>query len=224
MAENDEAKTSYRYFNQNNGDVVESEHRHHRLEFLQNWVTVESDEHLNELQADNDRNGRGNLLGSSNVGDRAEPRHQVPYGTFEPKVEETEPSVNELPDSPHPDPEDYHKDREPGVITVDPSKQVQPIAGEGKRDLSAVALEETMDLTPGSQPVGAGAEDGVLARAHPELTDDDASTKQGQEPNPENRPARTATKDRWVDWAIECGSSRSDAERMTKQDLIDIYG
>lgn len=262
MAENDEAKTSYRYFNKNNGDVVESEHRHTRLEFLQNWVTVESDEHLQELQADNDRNGRGNLLGSSNVGDRIEPRHQVPYGTFEPKVEETEPSVNELPDSPHPDPEDYHKDREPEVITVDPSKQVQPIAGEGKRDLSAVVLEENMDLTPGSRPIGAGAEDGVLARAHPELTDetekrrqqliseqqgeqgdpdaghtavqersangDDASTKQGvtqgQEPNPENRPARTATKDRWVDWAIECGSSRSDAERMTKQDLIDIYG
>lgn len=255
----DEPK-SYRYYNKNNGDVVERDRKQPRFEFLQNWVRVESDEHLEELSKDNDRNGRGNLLGSSNVGDRIEERHQVPLGTFEPKVEYTEPSVNELRGN-HPDAEDYHPEKQPEVITVDPSKQVQPIAGEGKRDLSAVVLDENLDTNPASQPIGSGADDGVLSRAHPELEGveerrqsmiddqqreqgdpdaghtavqerpadgDDASTKhgvtQGSEPNPENRPARSATKDQWVDWAVECGADRNDAKNMTKQDLIEVYG
>lgn len=253
--------TSYRYYNLNNGDVVERDRKQPRFEFLQNWVRVEDDDHLAELQKDNDRNGRGNLLGSSNVGDRKEPRHQVPAGTFEPKVEYTEPSVNELRGN-HPDAEDYHIEKQPEVITVDPSKQVQPIAGEGKRDLSAVVLDENMDLNPNASPI-TGGEGGVLSRAHPELegaeerrqelikeqqdgkeqgdpdaghlavqereaTGDDASTKkgvtQGREPNPENRPARSATKAEWVNWAVECGADRQDAENMTKTDLIEVYG
>lgn len=256
---------SYRYYNLNNGDVVERERKQPRFEFLQNWVRVESDDHLAELQKDNDRNGRGNLLGSSNVGDRIEPRHQVPINTFEPKVEYTEPSQNELRGN-HPDAEDYHPEKQPEVITVDPSKQVQPIAGEGKRDLSAVVLDENLDMNPASKPIGAGAEDGVLSRAHPELEGaeerrqeliqeqqretgdpdaghtavqerpadgDDASTKkgvtQGQEvaqegPNVANRPARSATKEAWVDWAVECGADRDDAKNMTKADLIEVYG
>lgn len=253
----------YRYYNTNNGDVAERDEPNARFEALQNWVTVESDEHLEELRKDNDRNGRGNLLGSSSVGDRQEPRHQVLVNTFEPRVEFTEPTVNELPAN-RLDAEAYRKDEQPEVITVDPSKQVEPIAGEGKRDLSAVVLDENMDLTPGSRPIGSGAEDGVLARAHPELTDeveerrqqlikeqqegtesgdadaghlavqereangDDASTKkgvtQGREPDPANRPARSATKEQWVDWAVECGADRADAKNMTKQDLIEVYG
>lgn len=268
----DEPK-SYRYYNKNNGDVVERDRPQPRFEFLQNWVRVESDEHLEDLSKDNDRNGRGNLLGSSSVGDRKEPRHQVPAGTFEPKVEYTEPSINELRGN-SPSAEDYHPEKQPEVITVDPSKQVKPIAGPGKRDLRAVVLDENLDMTPGSVPVGSGAEDGVLARAHPELegveerrqemikeqqaghdkgdpdaghtavqerpaSGDEASTKhgvtQGKEtaqettteaegPNPANRPARSSTKQDWVNWAVECGSARSDAENMTKQDLIEVYG
>jgi len=252
----------YRYYNKNNGDVVEYDQPSGRLEYLQNWVRVDSPAHLDELRADNDRNGRGNLLGSANVGDRVEPRHQVPPETFQPRVEFTEPTVNELPDNRLPA-EAYRKDEQPEVITVDPAKQVEPIAGEDKRDLSAVVLDENLDMTPGSRPIGAGAEDGVLARAHPELEGveerrqamieeqqadreqgdpdvghlavqereadgDDASTKhgvtQGREPDPANRPARSATKSEWVTWAVECGADRTDAENMTKQDLIDIYG
>ena len=264
----EEEPKSYRYYNKNNGDVVERDRKQPRFEFLQNWVRVESDEHLEELAKDNDRNGRGNLLGSSSIGDRKEPRHQVPAGTFEPTVEFTEPSVNELRGN-HPDAEDYHLEKQPEVITVDPSKQVKPIAGEGKRDLSAVVLDENLDMNPNAKPIGAGAEDGVLARAHPELEGveerrqqliaeqqresgdpdaghtavqerpadgDDASTKQGVtqgqepegetrgEPNPDNRPARSATKDAWVDWAVECGADRQEAKNMTKQDLIEVYG
>lgn len=259
--EADEPK-SYRYYNKNNGDVVERDRKQPRFEFLQNWVRVKDDDHLAELSKDNDRNGRGNLLGSSSIGDRKEERHQVPTSTFEPEVEYTEPSVNELRGN-HPDAEDYHPEKQPEVITVDPSKQVKPIAGEGKRDLRAVVLDENLDLNPASKPIGSGAEDGVLARAHPELegieerrqalieeqkagqaqgdpdaghlavqereaSGDEASTKhgvtQGREPNPDNRPARSATKDQWVDWAVECGADRNDAKNMTKQDLIEVYG
>jgi hypothetical protein len=165
----EDTSTSYRYYNLNNGDVVERDQPQSRFEALQNWVTVESDEHLDELRQDNDRNGRGNLLGSSSVGDRVEPRHQVPSSTFVPEVEYTEPSTNELRGN-APDAEDYHLDKQPQVITVDPSKQVQPIAGEGKRDLSAVVLDENIDTTPGVRhALGSGSPDGVLARAHPEL-------------------------------------------------------
>lgn len=257
----------YRYYNKNNGDVVERDRKQPRFEFLQNWVRVESDEHLEELSKDNDRNGRGNLLGSSSVGDRKEPRHQVPDSTFEPQVEFTEPSKNELRGN-APDAEAYQIDKQPQVITVDPSKQVQPKTGENKRDLRAVVLDENLDLNPASKPIGAGAEDGVLARAHPELegveerrqqliseqqesretgdpdagrtsvqsrpaTGDEASTdghgrttgkETPKEPDPANRPARSATKLEWVNWAVECGSSRADAENMTKQDLIEVYG
>lgn len=258
-----EEPTSYRYYNLNNGDVVERDRKQPRFEYLQNWVRVESDEHLAELQKDNDRNGRGNLLGSSSIGDRKEPRHQVPLNTFEPRVEYTEPSKTQLSGQ-HPDPEDFHPEKQPEVITVDPSQQVQPKTGEDKRDLSAQPpTDEQLDMNPNAQPIGAGADDGVLARAHPEMEGveerrqqliseqqtsqeqgdpdaghtsvqarpadgDDASTKkgvtQGREPDPANRPARSATKEQWVDWAVECGADRPDAKNMTKQDLIEVYG
>lgn len=258
---NPDEPTSYRYFNKNNNHVAEYPYRHARLENLQNWVRVEDDEHLDSLQRGEQLSGRGNLLGSSNVGDRIEPRHQVPDSTFEPKVEYTRPSLTELPKD-RLDPEEYRKDEQPEIITVDPSKQSQPIAGEHKRDLSAVVLDENLDMNPASQPIGSGDPDGVLARAHPELEGveerrqamieeqqekgdpdaghtavqerpadgDDASTKhgvtQGQEvnPNPDDRPARSATKEAWVDWAVQCGADRQDAKNMTKTDLIAVYG
>lgn len=77
------AEGSFTYFNKNNGDVVTYPRQHARLEHLQNWVSVEGPDHLAELQADRDgtRSARGNLLGSSNIGDRSEERHQVPAYT-----------------------------------------------------------------------------------------------------------------------------------------------
>jgi hypothetical protein len=42
-------------------------------------------------------------------------------------------------------------------------------------------------------------------------------------PDPKNRPAKGATKEAWVNWAIEGGCSREDAERLTKPELIEIY-
>lgn len=233
--------STYRYYNKNNGDVVERDRPQARLERLQNWVTVESDDHLDELRADNDRNGRGNLLGSSSVGDRREPRHRVPDSTFQPRVEFTEPSVNELRGN-APEAEDYRLDRQPQVITVDPSKQVEPIAGEGKRDLSAVKLDENLDLTPGTRAaVGSGHPEGVLARAHPELDgveerrqqltreqqesrevgDPDAGHR-GESRDP--RPAKSASKSDWIDYAVSQGADRTDAANMTKSDLIEVYG
>ncbi len=238
MSDTPDTPTSYRYYNLNNGDVVERDRKQPRFEFLQNWVSVRDDDHLAELQRDNDRNGRGNLLGSSNVGDRKEPRHQVPINTFEPTVEFTEPSKTQLPGQ-HPDPEDFHPEKQPEVITVDPSQQIQPKTGEDKRDLSAVVLDENMDLNPNASPI-TGGEDGVLSRAHPELEGAEERRQelireqqdgtQGQEtapeegPNAANRPARSATKEAWVDWAVECGADRNEAKNMTKSDLIEVYG
>lgn len=164
-------ESSFRYFNKNNGDVAEYPHRHARLEFLQNWVSVEDDDHLASLQSERDgtRSARGNLLGSSNVGDRIEERHQIPPGTFEPKIEYTDPSINQLPGN-HPDPEAFHPELQPEVVTLDPSQQVKPKTGPDKRDLSAQPpTDEQLDLTPGSKPIGAGSGGGVLARAHPEM-------------------------------------------------------
>lgn len=172
----------YRYRNKNTGQITTFPHENARLEYLQNWETLtidgqdtpEADPYKGpdgEFDAYGaPRSGRGNLLGSSSVGDRIEERHQVPAGTFEPKVEFTDPSKNELRGN-HPDPADYHPEKHPQIITVDPSKQVEPIAGPGKRDLSAVVLEENMDLNPNARPVGLGSGDGVLSRAHPELKD-----------------------------------------------------
>ena len=197
MAEN-------RYFNRNNGDVAEFSQTNSRLDRLPNWVRVRDDEHLAELRRDNIDSGRGNLLGSSNVGDRVEARHQVPTSTRQSRIEYTEPSKTELPGQ-GPEAEDYHTERQPEVVTVDPSKQVEPIAGEGARDLGDDEQHAGQFKTEDAVPV----EDPATAPA---------------EPNPDNRPARTAVKSEWVDWAVECGADRDEAEDMTKADLIDIYG
>lgn len=151
------AEGSFTYFNKNNGDVATYPRQHARLEHLQNWVSVESAEHLAELQADRDgtRSARGNLLGSSNIGDRSEERHQVPAYTPPTPVD---------PDPPH-----------------DP-----PVADP---------VVETPTPDPVPTPL-----------------------------DPADRPARSATKSEWVDWAVKAGSSRADAENMTKTDLIEVYG
>lgn len=160
------AEGSFTYFNKNNGDVVTYPRQHARLEHLQNWVTVESAEHLAELQADRDgtRSGRGNLLGSSSIGDRIEERHQVP-GLVE-------------PDPPH-DP--------PSAPVVEPDPPVTtPVVEEGPQD------------PPPAEPIPG--------------------------PDPADRPARSAVRSEWVEWAVKSGASRTDAESMTKADLIEVYG
>lgn len=272
----------YRYRNKNTGQIAVYPHENARLEYLQNWETLTIDgqdtpdaDQYRSPDGEFDqygapRSGRGNLIGSSNVGDRIEERHQVPVGTFEPEVEFTEPSKNELRGN-HPDPADYHPEKHPQVITVDPSKQVEPIAGPGKRDLSAVVLDENMDLNPNAKPL-AGAEDGVLARAHPELKEseprrqqlieeqqasretgdpdaghtevqarpssgDDYSTDGGAHngvkettgkepigPDPDGRPAKSASKGEWIEWAVKAGADRTEASNMTKTDLVNTYG
>lgn len=157
---------SFRYFNKNNGDTVSYPRRNSRLESYQNWVTVTSDEHLLDLQADRDetRSARGNLLGSSNVGDRIEARHQVDA----PKV----------PVDPDP-------------VVVDAQTPPDPPADP------VVVEPEVEQPTPDPEPTG---------------------------PDPADRPARSAVRAEWVEWAVKSGASRSDAESMTKSDLIEVYG
>lgn len=160
------AEGSFTYFNKNNGDVVTFPRKHARLEHLQNWVSVDSAEHLAELQADRDgtRSGRGNLLGSSNIGDRIEERHQVP-GSVE-------------PDPPH-DP--------PAVVDPTPDPPVtEPV------------VETPVPDPPAPEPIPG--------------------------PDPADRPARSAVRAEWVEWAVKSGASRTDAESMTKADLIEVYG
>lgn len=145
---------SYRYFNKNTAQVAEFDNPSTRLEYLQNWVTVEDDAHLAELQAGRDVRTPG-LLGSSKV------------------VQQDPPSTPE-PDPPHPPP------------STDP--QIEP------------------ETTPTPDPPAPDPE--------PEI----------KGPDPSRRPSKTATKAQWVDWAEECGAERDEAQDMTKQDLIDIYG
>lgn len=170
------AEGSYRYFNKNNGDVAEYPNPHPRLEFLQNWVTVEDDGHLADLQAEREgtRSARGNLLGSSNVGDRIEARHQVQESPLSTTVGiESGPEVGPVSAGPNTDPE---------ALPADPP-QTDP------------------------EPT-------------PEVQDDPVPTPL----DPADRPARSATKSEWVDWAVKAGADRSDAENMTKTDLIEVYG
>lgn len=169
-------EVNFRYFNKNNGHVAAYPNRHPRLEFLQNWVTVEDDNHLADLQAANDgtRSGRGNLLGSSNVGDRVEERHQVQESTLSTTI--GTPSGD--PDPVDPDPVDPEADTDP----KDPEVVIEP---------------DPVDPTPDPVPTPL---------------------------DPADRPARSATKAEWVDWAVKAGASRDEAESMTKTDLIEVYG
>lgn len=239
----DSEKSPFRYQNKNTGQIVGYDQSSPRLEYLQNWVTLTADgqdtpeaaEYSDEKAGT--RSGRGNLLGSSNVGDRVEPHHQVPPGTYEPEVETDVASPKRL-------------------------------TGDNKRDFTPQVLPENLSMNPLAHPADPGRDEGVMARAHPEMegveeqrqqliADQQASRDPGdpdaghpsvlggpvdpndhstdgkgnatgksieQEPNPANRPPRSAPKSSWIDWAVECGSSREDAEEMTKQELIDVYG
>lgn len=142
---------SYRYFNKNTGQVASFENPSTRLEYLQNWVTVESDEQLVELQEGKQVRAPG-LLGSSKVAE---------------------------PDPPHPPPTPEPE----GIRVGEPPPPTEPPAPEPEPD--------------------------------PPLT---------KEPNPADRPSKAAAKDKWIDWAVKCGTSREEAVSLTKQDLIDIYG
>lgn len=45
-----------------------------------------------------------------------------------------------------------------------------------------------------------------------------------EEPEVSEVPAHSALKADWVDFAVECGAARDEAEALTKADLIDLYG
>lgn len=166
-----------RYRNKNTRQVVEYDRPNPRLEFLQNWETLPADWSPDDDPGSDQRSARGNMLGSSSIGDRLDDRHQIPVGTWEPEVKLTE--TGSPPE-------------QTDVVTADPAMQVKPKTGDNKR---------------------------VLRVAEP----DDTSSND-DEPDPDHRPAKTDNKPAWVDWAVECGSSREDAEAMTKTELIDVYG
>lgn len=174
------AEGSFTYFNKNNGDVATYPQRHARLEFLQNWVTVEDEGHLADLQAEREgtRSGRGNLLGSSNVGDRIEQRHQVQDSPLSTTIG----TASGIETGPV-DPAVIDPESEP--TTADPKVEEKPTPDP----------EPTPEPDPTPTPL-----------------------------DPADRPARSATKSEWVDWAVKAGASREEAESMTKTDLIEVYG
>lgn len=174
------AEGSFTYFNKNNGDVATYPQRHARLEFLQNWVAVEDEGHLADLQAEREgtRSGRGNLLGSSNVGDRIEQRHQVQESTLST-------TIGTSSGDPDPDVDDPETPVDPEVQEADPKVEEKPTPDP----------EPTPEPDPVPTPL-----------------------------DPADRPARSATKSEWVDWAVKAGASREEAESMTKTDLIEVYG
>lgn len=85
---------------------------------------------------------------------------------------------------------------------------------------------------------GAGAH--VAERVQPEpgsdedkrlrgLADDPASDwrrvdEPAAEPAAPSRPAKNAAKGAWVDWAVVQGADRAEAEKASKDDLIEKYG
>lgn len=164
------------YRNKNTQQVVKFDRPNPRLEFLQNWETLPADWSPDDDPGSGQRSARGNLLGSSSIGDRIDDRHQVPVGTWEPEVKLTE--VGSPPE-------------QTDVVTADPAMQIKPKTGDNKR---------------------------VIRVSEPDVPAD------GVEPDPNHRPAKTDTKSAWIDWAVECGSSRADAESMTKTELVDVYG
>jgi hypothetical protein len=43
-------------------------------------------------------------------------------------------------------------------------------------------------------------------------------------PEPPAAPAKSASKPEWVDYAVALGAVREDAEKATKDELIELYG
>jgi hypothetical protein len=56
-----------------------------------------------------------------------------------------------------------------------------------------------------------------------DVTEATRAAAEGEEAQREHRPAQSAPKAEWVDYAILRGVSREDAESMTKADLIAAY-
>lgn len=59
-----------------------------------------------------------------------------------------------------------------------------------------------------------------------EPTDDQADEAPAAEaPNlTPSRPTTSGTKAEWVAWAVACGADPQEADRLTKQQLVDTYG
>jgi len=60
----------------------------------------------------------------------------------------------------------------------------------------------------------------------PEETPDEVVPETPVEPEPEtpSAPAKSAAKPEWVDYAVAQGADRGDAEKATKDELIELYG
>lgn len=73
---------------------------------------------------------------------------------------------------------------------------------------------------PSDHPLAQGrSEEGVV--------EESAAPESETEPEPEaesEAPKDYATKGEWVDYAVTQGADRSEAESLTKQELIDLYG
>ncbi len=67
---------------------------------------------------------------------------------------------------------------------------------------------------------GDATDDATAAAA--EETEADADD--GDEDEAEGPPPHAALKEEWVDYAVEQGADREEAEAMTKADLIEEYG
>jgi hypothetical protein len=71
------------------------------------------------------------------------------------------------------------------------------------------------------------AQETALAEAvfvrNEDVTEATRAAAEGEEAQQEHRPAQSAPKAEWVDYAILRGVSREDAESMTKADLIAAY-
>lgn len=102
--------------------------------------------------------------------------------------------------------------RAPGG-TFEPVVDVQPSGSTDTPKQSTETLADPVDRQP--EVIEADADRQV---------DPSVPSPLEAEPNPENRPAKSATKDQWVKWATECGADKQDAEAMTKAELIEIYG
>lgn len=97
--------------------------------------------------------------------------------------------------------------------TFEPVVEVQPPGSTDTPEQSTETLADPVDRQP----------EVIEADAYRQVEPSVPSPLK-TEPDPENRPAKSATKDQWVKWATECGADKQDAEAMTKAELIEIYG
>lgn len=86
--------------------------------------------------------------------------------------------------------------------------------------IGAVNMREDPPAEPvAAQPDPADGEPGAPPHLSPEQTGDPAAST-----NPDGPPATSANKPEWVEYAVSRGLSRPEAERLSKDALINRYG